>query len=100
MKATKKASAPKSAPLGECCPVFDMVLRRDCAKKAHEGFEIATPFGLSDGKARAEAIIYRFRKGKKDDPRETADESNWSGVTCALAQFCPFCGAKLERAAK
>lgn len=86
----------KASKLGECCPVLDMVLRRDCSKSVRRGFEIATPFGLSDGKARAEQIIYLFPKGKKADPKETADEADWSSVTYALAKFCPFCGAPLK----
>jgi len=90
----KKARAVK---LGECCPVMDMALRRDGSKSAQRGFEIATPFGLNDGKPRPELMIYRFPRGKKDDPRETADESNWFAVTYAQARFCPFCGAKLDR---
>ena len=84
------------APLGECCPVLDMVIRRDVARKVPKGFEIATPFGISDGKARAERVIYRFSKGKKGDPCEVADESDWSSVTYAMARFCPFCGTSLE----
>jgi hypothetical protein len=87
---TKKRGTAKVQRLGECCPVLALALKRDVSKQVRRGFEVATPFGLSDGKARSEALIYRFPKGAKD-------EGEFKDTTYALVQFCPFCGTKLER---
>jgi len=91
MATKKKATPPKAPRLGECCPVLALALARDVSKQVRRGFEVATPFRISTGKALPEQLIYRFPKGARGDTSEFKD------TTYAAVAYCPFCGTKLER---
>lgn len=89
--ATKKKATAKQPPLGRCCPVLALALQRDVSRDVRRGFEVATPFGLSDGKPRPEVLLYRFPKALRGDTSELKD------ATYAVCAYCPFCGEKLKR---
>lgn len=82
----------KAARLGECCPVFDTIIRRDGSREQQRGFELAVPFVIRTGKPANEAMIYRFPKAKKG----FVEPPEFSGVSYALVRFCPFCGTPQE----
>jgi hypothetical protein len=84
----------KSKKLGECCPVMDMVTRRDTSTQKPRGFEIATMFHLN-GKATRDALVYRFAKAKRGDETEFGAKSKFAGTTFAAVEFCPWCGEKV-----
>jgi hypothetical protein len=83
----------KDKKLGECCELFDMVIKRDVSREARRGFEVAVPFAFTTGDPYAAVMIYRFPKA----PKGAADKPEFKGVTYALVCFCPFCGAQLTR---
>lgn len=97
----REAAKAKAPLLGKCCPVLDLVLTRDTSKQVPLGFEIATPFGLSDGKPRSPVIIYRFRKAARVKKGDSISEEQrqLQDVSYAACAYCPFCGTKLERVA-
>lgn len=83
----------KAVKLGECCPVFDAIIKRDVSREQRRGFEIAIPFMRMSGKPQPEVMIYRFPKALKG----AIEEPGMKGVTYALVAFCPFCGAPQTR---
>lgn len=82
----------KAARLGECCPVFDTIIRRDVSREQRRGFEVAIPFVIRTGEPKNEVLIYRFPKAKKG----FVEPPEFSGVSLASVRFCPFCGAPQE----
>ncbi len=82
--------------LGQCCPVFDTIIRRDVSREQPRGFEIAVPFVIRTGEPKSEILIYRFPKAKKG----FVEPPEFSGVSLANVRFCPFCGTPQEREAK
>ncbi len=83
----------KAVKLGECCPLFDAIIKRDVSREQRRGFEVAVPFVVRTGKPVDAIMIYRFPKAAKG----VVEDPTMKGCTYALVAFCPFCGAKQTR---
>lgn len=82
--------------LGKCCPVLEMVLRRDTfGNMKQKGFAIGQMYHLN-GKPTRETLVYYFRVAKRDDLTQYGAKSEYAGATYATLKSCPFCGESLE----
>lgn len=80
--------------VGECCEVMKLALERRAANGM--GLDIATGFNFKTGTTH-DALVYHFRKARKDDAGKYGHGKKYAGSTFAPLAFCPFCGTKVNR---